>query len=103
MSSTFFFLPFFFSHVFRFVRNNGNGNCKTNNGRDNNFNLVIIYFVSFFFGSLKWDFFSIPYDCVKIRKKIHLYVFYLFLLLYINDNQSFINSINEFNFDIALL
>lgn len=102
MSSTFFFLPFFFSHVFRFVRNNGNGNCKTNNGGDNNF--VIIYFVSFFFfGSLKWDFFSIPYGCVKIRKKIHLYVFYLFLLLYINDNQSFINSINEFNFDIALL
>lgn len=47
MSSTFFFLPFFFSHVFRFVRNNGNGNCKTNNGGDNNF--VIIYFVSFFF------------------------------------------------------
>lgn len=63
MSSTFFFLPFFFSHVFRFVRNNGNGNCKTNNGGDNNF--VIIYFVSFFFWIVKMGLF---FNSVRLCK-----------------------------------
>lgn len=55
--------------------------------RDNNFNPVIIYFVSFFFFLLKWDFFEF-HTIVIFIKNLKKFTRCMFssTMLYINGN-----------------